>query len=155
MNVRHALAIASAALTFGQVKRATLHPDGSPESDATHTVMLAMLVAELALEEGLDVGLAVQFAVVHDLSETYAGDTCTARGLSPEETAAKEAREAASLDRLERELGPSWTTVMIHRYEAQQEPEARLVRYADKILPKLTHWLNGGAALASVGASLT
>ena len=149
-GLEHAVAIASAALTFGQIQRATLHPDGTPESDATHTVMLAMLVAELAQREGLDVGLAVQFAIVHDLPETYAGDTCTARALSPDEAAAKTAREAASLERLRGELGPCWTTAMIDRYEAQREPEARLVRYADKILPKLTHALNRGDALAAI-----
>jgi 5'-deoxynucleotidase YfbR-like HD superfamily hydrolase len=148
--IEHALAIASAALTFGQVQRATLHPDGTPESDAAHTVMLALLVADVAAQEGLDVGLAVQFAVVHDLPETYAGDTCTARALSPEEAAAKAAREAASLERLRGELGPCWTTALLERYEAQREPEARLVRYLDKVLPKLTHILNDGLALAAI-----
>lgn len=153
VTIKHALAIASAALTFGQVQRATLHPDGTPESDATHTVMLALLVGDLARREGLDPGLAVQFAVVHDVPETYAGDTCTARGLSPDAAAEKAAREAASLERLRAELGPCWTTDMVDRYEAQREPEARLVRYLDKVLPKLTHVLNGGLALAEIGMS--
>jgi 5'-deoxynucleotidase YfbR-like HD superfamily hydrolase len=150
MNIDSAIAIARAALTFGQVQRATLHPDGTAESDATHTVMLAMVVADLARAEGLDIGLAVQFAVVHDLPETYALDTNTARGLTPSEAAAKAAREAASLVRLAAELGPCWSTSMVQRYESQREPEARLVRYADKILPKLTHVLNGGLALAAI-----
>jgi 5'-deoxynucleotidase YfbR-like HD superfamily hydrolase len=151
VTIDHAIAIASAALTFGQVKRATLHPDGSEETDTTHTVMLAMVVADIARAEGLDVGLAVQFAVVHDLPETYAGDTCTARALSPVAAAAKAEREAASLDRLVAELGPCWSTSMVRRYEAQHEPEARLVKCADKILPKLTHILNSGRALAAIG----
>jgi 5'-deoxynucleotidase YfbR-like HD superfamily hydrolase len=150
VSIEHALAIARVALTFGQVQRATLHPDGTPESDTTHTVMLAMLVADVATREGLDVGLAVQFAVVHDLPETHALDTCTARALSPEAAAEKAAREAASSERLRGELGPCWTTSMIDRYEAQQEPEARLVRYLDKVLPKLTHALNGGIALDAI-----
>ena len=150
MHIDHAIALASAALTFGQVERATLHPDGSPESDATHTVMLAMVAAEMAAEEGLDPGLAAQFALVHDLPETYAGDTCTARALSPDAATAKAQREAASLDRLTTELGPCWTIAMVRRYEAQTDPEARLVRYVDKVLPKLTHALNGGRALAAI-----
>lgn len=109
--------------------------------------------ADVARREGLDPGLAVQFAVVHDVPETYAGDTCTARGLSPDAAAEKAAREAASLERLRAELGPCWTTDMVDRYEAQREPEARLVRYLDKVLPKLTHVLNGGLALAEIGMS--
>lgn len=151
MHIDQAIAIASAALTFGQIRRATLHPDGSEESDTTHTVMLALVVADLARAEGLDPGLAVQFAVVHDLPEAYAGDTNTARALSPAAAMAKATREAASFDRLVGELGPCWTTSMMQRYEAQQEPEARLVRCADKILPKLTHILNSGQALAAIG----
>jgi putative hydrolase of HD superfamily len=150
MHIDQAIALASAALTFGKVERATLHPDGTPESDATHTVMLAMIVADLAREEGLDPGLAVQFAFVHDLPETYAGDTNTARGLTADAASAKVAREAASLRRLAAELGPCWTISMAARYEAQREPEARLVRYVDKILPKLTHALNRGQALAAI-----
>lgn len=148
VNLEHAVALARVALTFGQVERATRHPDGSPETDSTHTVMLAMIVAELAEEEGIDAGLAVQFAFVHDLPETYAGDTCTVRGLSESQELEKERREANSLERLEEELGDaSWTTRMVRRYERQQEPEARLVRYADKVVPKLTHLLNRGLAL--------
>lgn len=148
MNLEHAAALARVALTFGHVERATRHPDGTPESDATHTVMLAMVVAELAEEEGLDAGLAVEFALVHDLPETYAGDTCTVRGLSEDQEADKARREEEALDRLEEELGSaSWAMRMIRRYELQEEPEARLVRYADKVVPKLTHLLNGGLAL--------
>jgi putative hydrolase of HD superfamily len=150
VTIEHAVTIARVALTFGQVQRATLHPDGTPESDATHTVMLMMLVADVAAREGLNVGLAVQFAAVHDLPETYALDTCTARALSPEAAAEKVAREAVAVDRLRAELGPCWTTSMIDRYEAQQEPEARLVRYLDKVLPKLTHILNDGSALVAI-----
>lgn len=151
MDVDHAVAIAHVALTFGHVARATLHSDGTQESDTTHTVMLAMLAADVAVAEGLDPGLAVQFALVHDLPETYALDTCTARGLSREAAAVKVEREAAATERLIDELGSCWTIAMLLRYEAQEEPEARLVRYVDKILPKLTHVLNSGRALASIG----
>lgn len=144
--IDHALAVARTSLSFGLVNRATSHPDGTAESDSTHTVMLSMLVADLAEIEGLDVGLAVQYAVVHDLPETYAGDTCTARELSSEDKQAKHMRELKSLERIEKELGDCWTSSMIKRYERQDEPESRLVRYVDKILPKLTHILNGGAS---------
>lgn len=147
-----ALDIARIAMTFGEVDRATTHPDGRPESDTTHSIMLALLVAPLAEAEGLDPGLAVQFAVVHDLVEVYALDTCTARGLTPAEREAKQQREAAALARLRRELGAdSWVIGMIVRYEQQVEAEARLVRYADKVTPKLTHILNRCASLRELG----
>lgn len=150
-----ALATANLALRFGAVNRVTAHPDGRPESDTTHTVMLALIVPELALAEGLDVGLAVQFAVVHDLAEAYAGDTNTARELDAEARARKEEKERQAVQRIEQDLGrDSWVVMILRRYEEQKEPEARLVRYVDKILPKLTHSLNEGRALMAMGMSL-
>lgn len=152
MNLEHALAAARLALAFGSIERATLHPDGRRETDATHTVMLILVVAELAREEGVDVEAAIQFAAVHDLVEAHAGDVNTAGGLSEDERAAKAEREAAAIERIRRELGPdSWAIEWIDRYERQEEPAARLVRYADKITPKLTHALNGGLALEAIG----
>lgn len=145
------LAFAEIALRFGQVRRVTQHQDGELESDSTHTVMLSLLVIEVAPLAGLDVGLAVQFATVHDLVETYALDTNTAGGLTDEQLAAKAEREAAALGRLSRELVGSRTIDILRRYEQQVEPEARLVRYLDKALPKLTHFLNGGVVLRQLG----
>jgi 5'-deoxynucleotidase YfbR-like HD superfamily hydrolase len=155
MNLQHAVALAQVALTFGQVTRSTQHPDGAPESDPTHTVMLTLIAAEFAEEMGLDVGLTVQHAAVHDIPETYSGDVCTARGLSQTEAFLKAQREQESTQRLQHELGAdSWVVRRIRRYERQTEPEARLVRYLDKVLPKLTHLLNHGAALRALGMTV-
>lgn len=148
-----ALAIARLALAFGQVRRVTLHEDGEPESDTTHTFMLALLALEAAPRVGCDPALAVQFAIVHDFPEVYAGDTNTAHGLTKSEETAKAAREAAAMLQLGVDLGDSPWLGLLARYEAQHEPEARLVRYLDKVLPKLTHYLNGGAALRQLGIS--
>lgn len=149
------LAIAEVALLFGEVDRATQHQDGRPESDTTHTVMLCLVVPPLATAEGLDPGLAVQFAVVHDLVEYKAGDTNTAFGLDAQAQESKKAREEQALVSLRAKIGKdAWACSMIDRYEAQLEPEARLVRYADKITPKLTHILNRGVALRAIGMSL-
>jgi 5'-deoxynucleotidase YfbR-like HD superfamily hydrolase len=146
-----ALSLAGLAMRFGQVRRATQHEDGEAESDTTHTVMLALLVMEVAPRVGADVGLAVQFAVVHDLPETHAGDTNTARGLSPEEAASKASRELEALSILSAAFNGTRMIDMLARYEAQVELEARLVRYLDKVLPKLTHYHNRGSALAAMG----
>lgn len=150
-DLDRALTIARLAMRLGKVRRVTQHEDGEQETDATHTVMLALLAMEMAPRVGCDAGLAVQFAVVHDLPEVYAGDTNTARQLSPEEAAAKAEREAAAVRQLSTDLGDARSLALLRRYEAQVEPEARLVRYLDKVVPKLTHFLNRGAALASLG----
>lgn len=151
MNIERMLAIARLSMVFGQVRRVTLHEDGEPESDTTHTVMLAIFSMEVAHECGYDSALAAQFAVIHDLPEVYAGDTNTARGLSEAEAAEKSRRETAAMLRLTDDLDGAITLSILQRYEAQREPEARLVRYLDKVLPKLTHYLNGGSALRALG----
>lgn len=141
---------------FGRVQRSTQDAHGDPESDTTHTVMLALLAVSLSdlSPVPLEPALILLFALVHDLPEVYAGDTCTAGGLTPEEQAAKEYRESAALDRLREELVDPrvcWIPDLIERYERQDTPEARFVRVVDKMTPRLTHILNGGSALRAVG----
>lgn len=151
MDILRAVDMARIVLQFGQVRRVTMHLDGEYESDTTHTVMLALLALEMAGRAGLDIGLAVQYAVVHDLAEAYAGDKNTAHGLTESEAAAKAEREAEAMERLAADLDGTRTIALLQRYEAQVDPEARLVRYLDKVTPKLTHFLNGGRALLALG----
>jgi 5'-deoxynucleotidase YfbR-like HD superfamily hydrolase len=144
------LLFARLCLAFGQVNRVTFHPDGvTPESDTDHTFMLGMMACSIAAnhpELALNVGLVAQFSYVHDFVEVHALDTPTF-GISAEGRAEKEAREGAALKRLEVELAAfPWVLDLLHRYERQEEPEARFVRYLDKLCPRLTHILNGGAA---------
>lgn len=147
----HALHIAEVALYFGQVERATQHPDGRPESDATHTLMLALIALELAPPE-LDRGKLLAAVIVHDLPEWHPSvqDTNTAWGLSEYEREAKASRERWAVERL-RDRGLHSIVALIEDYERQDSPESRWVRYVDKVMPKLTHLLNGGAALRAIG----
>lgn len=144
------LKLADLCLTFARVKRVTFHPDGErPETDSDHTVMVAILACSLAANHPklhLDLGLIAQFAIVHDFVEVHADDTPTF-GISVEGRAAKDAREAAALARLKVELSAwPWVCDLIERYERQDTPEARFIRYVDKVCPRLTHVLNGGTA---------
>jgi putative hydrolase of HD superfamily len=150
-----AVRLAGYALAFGRVDRtACQHPDGTPESDADHTVALGWIAAALAaaIAPGLDPHLVASFALVHDAVETFAGDTPTLR-ISDQGRADKAARERAAVRRWQAELGPvlPWLPDMIVRYEAQTCPEARWVRAVDKICPKLLHVLSGAKDLAGYG----
>lgn len=148
------LQLARITLLFGQVRRVTRHPDGEPESDTTHTVMLCLVACELAPALGCDPGLLVQLALVHDLPETYALDTDASRTLTPAQVRDKHAREAAALVRLQGQLAGSPVLTLLAEYEAQQSKEARIVRYLDKVLPKLTHVINGGLAWQALGLNV-
>lgn len=151
--------IARQSLAFGLVTRATYHEDGvTKESDTTHTVMLGLIACAFAAahpELGLDVGLVAQYALVHDLPEAYAGDTSTLRALDPDAAQAKEDRERAAAERIAAETSAlPWLATMIEVYEARQVPEARYVKAMDKVLPKLTHILNGGVSIHEGGMSI-
>lgn len=142
------------SLAFGRVDRITYHPDGStPESDTDHTVMLGLVACALAHGTGLDVGLVAQFALVHDLVEVYAGDTPTLRALAADAKADKRAREHAALLRIKEEFGGTlwWLPETLINYENQVVGEARFVRALDKLLPKVTHILNGCRTLREQG----
>ncbi len=155
MTVDDLLYLGKLSLTFGRVERATLHEDGErPETDTDHTFMLTLVACSLASkhpELGLDVGLVCQLAQVHDLVEVYAGDTPT---LDPsmKTLADKVTRELNAMNRLRVELAPfPWLLGILERYERQACDESCFVRYVDKLMPKITHLLNEGAALPALG----
>jgi 5'-deoxynucleotidase YfbR-like HD superfamily hydrolase len=144
------------SLAFGCVNRITYHPDGiTPESDTDHTVMLGLAACALADGTGLDVGLVAQYALVHDLVEVYAGDTATLRALPEREKASKREREEEAFWRIEREFTAlPWLAQTIAAYEGLTSPEARFVKALDKLLPKITHILNGCVTLREQGMSV-
>lgn len=144
------------SLAFSRVDRITYHEDGTTlESDADHTVMLGLIGCAFAAERlpQLDLGLVAQFALVHDLVETYAGDTPTLHALSADAKVAKQQREHRAYLRIVREFGSSlpWLPDTIQAYEQLEAPEARYVKALDKLLPKITHILNRGVTLAGQG----
>jgi len=150
-DVDAVLELGRLSLAFGRVDRITYHEDGvTPESDADHTVMLGLVACAFAARHlpNLDLGRIAQYALVHDLVEVYAGDTPTLR-ISAHQKAVKRERERLALERIGREfaLRLPWLPDMIHRYERRADPEARYVKALDKLLPKITHLLNGGVTL--------
>lgn len=147
--------LAQLCLRFARVNRVTYHEDGKRlETDADHTVMLGIVACAFAerFAPHLDLGLVAQFALVHDLVEAYAGDTNTLR-ISAERARAKKEIEAAALARIVEQFGVAlpWVTATIEQYDRLDTPEARFIKTLDKVLPKITHALNHGAALREHG----
>lgn len=148
------------AMVFGRIDRTCVaHPDGTPESDSDHTVMLAWIAPALAEivnrragYERYPVSEVTQFAVVHDAAEVYAGDTPTLR-ITAAELAAKASREYAASVQLYGQFAERlpWFARMVRRYEEQQDQSARFVRSVDKIMPKVVHVLNAAQDLVRAG----
>jgi putative hydrolase of HD superfamily len=152
-----ALLVTQYAATFACVERAVVTPpDDTAETDSDHTVHLAWLAPALAAatEPGLDPVLVAAYAVVHDAVEVFAGDTPTIT-ITPAERARKQRREEGARwywhDGLDAQL--PWLPVMIDRYESQADPEARFVKAADKIAPKLKHYLSCASDLHAAGVT--
>ena len=146
------IALGQLSLAFGRVPRITRHEDGErPETDTDHTVMLALIACALApqIRADLDLGLVAQYALVHDLVEVFAGDTPTLRVLDAAARAAKAAREREAYERIAAAFGATlpWLPDRIGEYEARRTPEARYVKALDKLMPKITHLLNGLATI--------
>ncbi len=146
--------LARMLLSFGLVERVTHHEDGvTKESDTTHTVMLGVMACAFAREHAphLDLGKIAQFALIHDLVEVYAGDTNTfAKEVSHDD---KEIREQEALKRIQTEFADTypWIAETIEEYETLASPEARYVKVFDKVLPKLSHLINGGVTVSKLG----
>lgn len=141
----HLLTLGKLTVDFSEVTRAPRYPDGHRESDVEHSFNLALSATELAtiLAPQLDTGLIAQFSLVHDLPEVHTGDVWTFNA-TDKELADKKAAEAVALKRLMKELPPH-TAQLLKRYEEQVEPEARFVRFIDKLVPAIINMLNEDA----------
>jgi 5'-deoxynucleotidase YfbR-like HD superfamily hydrolase len=131
------LSLGELSVEFARVERAPRYKDGRRESDVEHSYHLALSAVELAadLYPELDTGLVAQYALIHDLPEVYAGDVWTFH-VTEEELERKREAEAQATARLMTELPPH-LAALLERYEQQTEPEARFVRFVDKILPAI------------------
>jgi 5'-deoxynucleotidase YfbR-like HD superfamily hydrolase len=148
--------LAKFLLAFGRIDRVAKHEDGTTwESDTDHTVMLGVMACAFAKEYAphLDTGKIAEFALVHDLVEVYAGDTMSFRIASQQDKDEKAAREHAAAERIREEFGPvfPWLPDTIGKYEKLDTQEACFVKFFDKILPKMTHILNGGTVVRDLG----
>lgn len=107
------------------------------ENDSEHSFELTLMCWFLALEYNkswgcLDINKVLQYALIHDLVEVYAGDTDT-YSWPKELSDSKHARETEALHILEEKL--SFFPELIHAiqtYEMQQDEEAQFVKWVDK-----------------------
>jgi putative hydrolase of HD superfamily len=139
------LTLGEFTVRFAAVERAPRYPNGDRETDVEHSYHLALSATELAADyyPDLDVGLVAQFSLVHDLPEVYTGDTWTFN-ISDEDRSKKEQAEKEATKKLFQEL-PPYTAQLLERYEQQTEPEARFVRFVDKLLPAIINIMAGQA----------
>ncbi len=142
---RDCLVLADTAMRFAAIERVPRYTPETRENDAEHSFMLALVAAELAATyfPELDTGLVAQFCIVHDLIELKTGDVATF-ALDADGLRAKDAAEKAKINALCEDL-PEHTARLVRVYEEQEVPEARFVRFVDKLLPVLVDILGPGS----------
>ena len=135
--------------SFGEIDRMIFLPDGKRkdrrETDTEHSYHIAMLAwyASQFFPE-LDKSKVIQYALVHDIVEIYAGDVM-AIGRTKEEQRLKDERERAAIGKLRKEW-PDFAdlTTTITAYEAQTDAESVFVKALDKLTPMLHNILGEG-----------
>ena len=138
------LRLGTLAMQFAKVERVPRYDETTRENDAEHSFMLSLVATEIAEEyfPELDSGLVSKFGTVHDLVELETGDVATFN-ISEEDLRAKHDSEHQALERL-LEILPSRTGRLLRTYEEQILPEARFVRFIDKLLPLIVDIVGPG-----------
>ncbi|MEI7578888.1 MAG: HD domain-containing protein [bacterium] len=136
---------------FAAIKRRIyLTGQDEDESDMEHSYQLALTAWYLVTVKKLILQLdkVLQFALVHDLVETYAGDTFF-HSRDQNLRATKIAREAVALKQIIHEF-PEFPDLgkWITSYEERIEPEAKFVYALDKMLPVINIYLDQGRSWA-------
>lgn len=114
------------------------------ENDAEHSYQVAMVSWFVAERLGMQINrqLLLEYSLVHDLVEVYAGDTDMFIS-SEEHRASKLQREAAALERIKKEF-PEFPSLAerLEAYEHLVDLESKIVCLVDKLLPDLSVYLS-------------
>lgn len=125
------------------------------ENDVEHSYQLTMLAWYIADSENLalDKSLLLKYALVHDLVETYAGDTFAFADENKRQE--KVEQEKKALAQLKHEF-PEFKELaeLIREYEERKNPESRFIYALDKLQPTLNIYLDGGRSWRRTGVTL-
>lgn len=130
------------------------------EQDGEHCFQLAIVawfVRDRCNLQRLDLERILTYALVHDLPETYEGDSCWfAHPDYPQPSFAnKEAREKVAKERIEKEWGVTFPSMVeaLQRYCLQEDEESRFVYALDKLVSDLNVYEDEGRTNVRLGVT--
>lgn len=152
--------LAGAAQKFSLVQRSIVcRPDGAPESDTDHTVMLGWLATSLAHRYWpyrLNLERVALYSLYHDMPEYLCGDTQTFR-IDENSLAEKRHRELVAIEQIDRAFTDLELPFrVLSRYEGQRgqrDLESKYVWAVDKWCPKFVHMASGYRDLIAFGTT--
>ncbi len=127
------------------------------ENDVEHSYLLAMAAWYVIETFGLTLNLhkVIQYSLIHDLVEVYAGDV-DAFTKNPELLEKKHEREQEAMKKLAvefPEIGSVHDT--IKHYEERADAESVFVHALDKLMPLLNQYIQDGRTIKSEGLHYT
>jgi putative hydrolase of HD superfamily len=138
-----------------RVQRQTWLTDTSRKENSAehswHIAVMALVLAEYAPKNNLDIGRVIQMLLVHDIVEIDAGDTfcydqeAVTRQADHENQAAERLFGLLPRDQADRFRG------LWEEFEACRTPEARLAHSLDRLQPILNNFHSGGKSWRANG----
>lgn len=146
MSIQNILNFVEFTHKFNQLKR-QLYATGEDrlENDSEHSFELAMVSWYIISTKKLkyDIAKVIQYALVHDLVEIYAGDTFFYSDNATKDK--KKENEKNALKRIEKEFKEFPEMIKtIQNYENRIDPESEFIYTLDKILPVMNIYLDKG-----------
>jgi 5'-deoxynucleotidase YfbR-like HD superfamily hydrolase len=137
---------------YARVERATLMPDGKPETDGEHGISLAIIATCYATKyhPELDPYKVFFYGVMHDVDEAPEGDVPTI-AITEEGIALKDAREERGVQH-NRQVFAAFPVFlsMLDEMRDLTNPESQFGKALDKLTPGFTHADNLGRVLKEV-----
>ena len=147
MDLKKLLTFVAFTQQFRSIERAVvmLNP-ARKENDMEHSYQLALVGWYIvnAQKLSLDINKIIQYSLVHDVVEVYAGDT-PMNSKDSAYIASKIEREKAAEQKIQETFSEfSELITMLHAYEKREDTESQFVYALDKILPPLNIYLEKG-----------
>lgn len=138
-----------------RVQRQTWLTDTSRQENSAehswHIAVMAMVLAEYAPGDDLDIGRVIQMLLIHDIVEIDAGDTFCYDRAAVAYQAAHEKRAAERLfGLLPQHLADRFRNLW-EEFEARETPEALLANSLDRLQPILNNYHSGGKSWGAHG----
>jgi 5'-deoxynucleotidase YfbR-like HD superfamily hydrolase len=140
MSIERLLAFTKFLNKFRDVKRLVYFSSEPerPENDAEHSRQLAMLAWYMIDRKKIDLSLekVLQYCLVHDLPEIYAGDV-SAVWRTDQQQIDKEQKEHQAIERIASEFPDMDVMSSLHSYQQKSDAESRFVYALDKLIPMM------------------
>ena len=138
-----------------RVQRQTWLTDKSRKENTAehswHIAVMALVLAEYAPGDDLDIGRVMQMLLIHDIVEIDAGDTFC---YDPDAVARQADHEKEAAERLFGLLPPDQAAhfrSLWEEFEDRQTPEARLAHSLDRLQPILNNYYTDGKSWRANG----